>query len=621
MFFQWTAISGGQFRLLKRKAPLPAGELSYQMHTFNIGSAPPYAAISYMCGPPPSDQPLIVNGRSLTVRKNCLEALQQVHQHDEYEYIWLDCLCIHQKDLDEKSRQVQRMGQIYKRASCVLACVGPDIPGLQDLREAISALKSISDFDDTTKLTYSPKYRPWLDSLQHETLKLLTEALNRLGALPYWKRLWIIQEINLGKRIFLYIGPWRLPWRGIVALFTATQIKADTERGTLAASFNSLLYPESAEPADLQGRLQFGGFTNLIDGEDDFKDRRYPLDEALETFKTAECTLPHDAIYGLRELIQWPKELGAIIPDYKITPFDLALQVMRYERVRECEIPGNEGGHDHFQFAIDAAESLRISTQRVELFNLIQDRQIEPNSSDESNELSDAVSHQQHFHSTAKRCRHHYTYHVGSNKLLKLGRNDSDYFTAALDQRDEGEAPSMLVKDVSKTVNSCKSTDSESSNLPQPLYNGKNIIGWLPRQAQAGDCLAMLYQDEAEPGLVLRPVDGTPILKLVGIFLLQQNVHVGGHSFVAKGQELILHLDHEDLLVFATAYCWTADKTEIRAEKLLERLCTRPTRSKFSSYGVLAGAQSQEGNTARWVEGRGWVWGPPRDECSAGKQS
>ena len=38
---------------------------------------------------------------------------------DNYEPIWVDALCIKQKDHKEKGHQVQNMGQIYRRADFV----------------------------------------------------------------------------------------------------------------------------------------------------------------------------------------------------------------------------------------------------------------------------------------------------------------------------------------------------------------------------------------------------------------------------------------------------------------------------------------------------------------------
>lgn len=147
MLFQWTPISENHFRLLRRKAPLPSGELSYQLCTFDISSAPPYVAISYVCGSPLSDQTVVVHSRSRTVSDGCLEALQQVQHHDEYEFVWIDCLCIHQANLEENSRQVRMMGQIYGSAGCVLACLGSVMaPDIQGLCEAVSELQCACDF-------------------------------------------------------------------------------------------------------------------------------------------------------------------------------------------------------------------------------------------------------------------------------------------------------------------------------------------------------------------------------------------------------------------------------------------------------------------------------------------
>ncbi|KAF2846369.1 hypothetical protein T440DRAFT_350103, partial [Plenodomus tracheiphilus IPT5] len=92
----------------------------------NFAAAPPYYAISYTWDNPLSTTKIVVNGEPLEVREHCQYALQQTQAFvmDVNTYVWQDALCIDQQNLHEKSFQVAMMGEIYKKAESVLACVG-----------------------------------------------------------------------------------------------------------------------------------------------------------------------------------------------------------------------------------------------------------------------------------------------------------------------------------------------------------------------------------------------------------------------------------------------------------------------------------------------------------------
>lgn len=55
---------------------------------------------------------------TLSVRPNLHIALQHLRLKHESRLLWVDAICINQTDLDERERQVQRIGQIYKTAYC-----------------------------------------------------------------------------------------------------------------------------------------------------------------------------------------------------------------------------------------------------------------------------------------------------------------------------------------------------------------------------------------------------------------------------------------------------------------------------------------------------------------------
>jgi hypothetical protein len=93
---------------------------------WSLDSAPPYNAISYTWGDPASTVNITVDGRTMVVRQNCEYVLQQAFTNTKKEtkYLWVDAICIDQSELQERGHQVALMGELYKRAAHVFACVG-----------------------------------------------------------------------------------------------------------------------------------------------------------------------------------------------------------------------------------------------------------------------------------------------------------------------------------------------------------------------------------------------------------------------------------------------------------------------------------------------------------------
>jgi hypothetical protein len=78
-----------------------------------------YVALSYSWGNPHETRSIFVNEHRVEVTKNLESALRILREKGPLRAgvkIWIDALCINQKDNDEKGVQVRRMRDIYNRA-------------------------------------------------------------------------------------------------------------------------------------------------------------------------------------------------------------------------------------------------------------------------------------------------------------------------------------------------------------------------------------------------------------------------------------------------------------------------------------------------------------------------
>ena len=180
-----------------------------------------FCAISYLCGDPVTSKQVIVDGIKISVTDNLFDVLEslwlgygpRIALADPL--LWVDALCINQNDLDERNREVRRMGSIYGQAFQVvgwLGCRGEYILDGVDFIKRVSQTK-ISAIRESSvthhKEVTNYREEDWLAAV----LGVIETSQERhvLGfadilASPYWTRLWILQEANLGQEQIIFAG-------------------------------------------------------------------------------------------------------------------------------------------------------------------------------------------------------------------------------------------------------------------------------------------------------------------------------------------------------------------------------------------------------------------------------
>lgn len=169
-----------------------------------------YFALSYVWGDAQDTQPILVNGRTFKATRNLVEALRHVCaiKPECCSSLWVDAICINQRDDKEKSSQVALMRHIYAGALETLAWLGP---GDASSSAAIRLANRIWEDDDIMgrgskaprleKLIVRDVYN-LIDTLEDTNLF----SCNTFSRLPYWTRIWTIQEALLGDSCRLIAG-------------------------------------------------------------------------------------------------------------------------------------------------------------------------------------------------------------------------------------------------------------------------------------------------------------------------------------------------------------------------------------------------------------------------------
>ncbi|KAF5617316.1 heterokaryon incompatibility het-6 [Fusarium tjaetaba] len=142
-----------------------------------------YHALSYEWEDESKNDPFVtIDNRQVQIRMNLFEALKNIRKPTEDLRLWVDAICINQSDVQEKSRQVAMMGEIFTEAVGVISWLGP-------VR------------DDSDLAMYAMRFNERPDSDSRELKALLSLCHRR-----YWRRVWIIQELYLAKSYVVWCG-------------------------------------------------------------------------------------------------------------------------------------------------------------------------------------------------------------------------------------------------------------------------------------------------------------------------------------------------------------------------------------------------------------------------------
>ena len=203
-------------RILCLKPGMPempiVGELS-SMNIYGIdensnsgshGYSGKYEAISYNWGSHEQNCLITCNGSSIAVTEHLYSALLHFRLPDKSRYLWVDALCINQKDVVEKNTQVQCMMSIFKGAESVLVWLGDSA---EDSHLGIAGMQLLDD----------NKHRMAVMLRSHgvecmERLRRLYNAQAALFLRPYFHRSWIRQEIAVAKKISVCCGNSEISW-------------------------------------------------------------------------------------------------------------------------------------------------------------------------------------------------------------------------------------------------------------------------------------------------------------------------------------------------------------------------------------------------------------------------
>jgi len=290
----YRALSSGinEIRILRLLPPVDDDdEVRCELVHQSLDETLTYDALSYVWGDPKPAQKIYVGGMAVTVTPNLHGALRRLRHAGRD--IWVDSLCINQKDDIEKGAQVRLMGRIYRQADYVISWLGEGGDGID---VALKFLEMLKD-----ELLKNSEMASRMFKANGEPFKTLWDAVGQLFRHPYWTRVWIVQEVLLARNPVLCSGAESCAWDVLQLLLVQMDMRAIT---TLSpAAREALLFPcaDLARNLSLLYNQRFGG-------------KRMTLMDCLVLGRQRRATDPRDYLYGLLSLV----DDHGMFPDYSV---------------------------------------------------------------------------------------------------------------------------------------------------------------------------------------------------------------------------------------------------------------------------------------------------------------
>ncbi|KAI9865353.1 MAG: hypothetical protein M1813_002242 [Trichoglossum hirsutum] len=332
----YQTLRGGEIRLLTIHS-----QSSYTLESANLKDDPHYVAVSYCWGDVKDLRNVRVNDYEVQLRGHVYAMLSNLYYKHQVTRLWLDMVCINQNDLDEKSEQVPMMWEIYGKAIKVYAWLGEADPlidcvfdVLQEFRDRRRSKMQLFRDIYQDKAGALPEQSDLDDDRLHEEFNWLRPLYVR----PYWRRVWIVQELVLAKVAVVCCGDKSIDFDDIYGL--------SLDWGSFEQGFETLAYQKLKPHTKGWNTIQairghrrrrevvgwdMGGEASCpVDIEMSERGDVAMLDEVIGIYaQHHECKFPIDKIYGFRELVpQWKENL---VVDYKRSDLEVFLDVAKLD--------------------------------------------------------------------------------------------------------------------------------------------------------------------------------------------------------------------------------------------------------------------------------------------------
>ena len=179
-----------------------------------------YEALSYTWGGHEKPFAIEVGGAQLHVTENLFLALKRLRYAHQDRILWIDAISIDQENVGERGHQVNQMGRIYSQADQVVIWLGEESLEINTLMDSLKQLHR--EHINSGGQGWMPADARWLqlwlriqpalrrrpDLISHYVSPedLQRRGLRALLDRPWFKRIWILQEVANARRAMVMAG-------------------------------------------------------------------------------------------------------------------------------------------------------------------------------------------------------------------------------------------------------------------------------------------------------------------------------------------------------------------------------------------------------------------------------
>jgi hypothetical protein len=172
-----------------------------------------YTALSYTWGSPIFNQRVRIGKHFITITFGLAAAMQHLRSASQTIFLWIDQICINQRDLKEKETQVPLMGLVYTHATNTLIWLGED-----DGADPQLAVQAMQDVHTRLQLSY---VKVTTDDFEHLQVPPADDrswwAVRQLLRRWWFTRTWTIQEACLSRHCYMQCGTTVVSWDSIAS--------------------------------------------------------------------------------------------------------------------------------------------------------------------------------------------------------------------------------------------------------------------------------------------------------------------------------------------------------------------------------------------------------------------